>query len=519
MALGGFVLFPLVELGREVIAAGWDAIWATFDTAARTAIRNTIWTSVAATVLTLALALAVAIPTSRFGRRGRLFVLGAMVLPMLVPPFVSALSWGAAYGPGGLLDDLFGVELPGLFGPAGVVMLLVASALPIAYLIVAAALESQRDHDRVRAARVAGATGADALRTVTLPLLRPALVAAGAVTFVMSSNAFGVPAVLGTPAGFSTATTRLYRDLVLSADPVAFDRVLVLAAALAVITLVVVGSADAKTGSPVRWRVEPSGPGLGDAGSGVAPWAIGAFVLVVTAVPSTALILSSLTRGVGLAPVPANWTLEHYRDAWSAGAGPAFLTSLVLAAAAATLVVVLGGVLVALERRRRSGSGTLAAMAFAVPGSVLAVAVLLAYGPWLRDTLSIILIAFVAKFWALGHRPIAGSADALPPELLGAARVNGATPVVALRSVVVPLLRPALVAAWLVVLMFGLHELTISSLLHGPGTETLAVVVLDLQQLGAQAATAALAVLLTAGATAVAVPLLPLWRRTSRSAT
>jgi iron(III) transport system permease protein len=144
---------------------------------------------------------------------------------------------------------------------------------------------------------------------------------------------------------------------------------------------------------------------------------------------------------------------------------------------------------------------------------VLAVAVLLAYGPWLRDTVLIILIAYVAKFWALGHRPIAGSADAISPELFGAARISGAGAITAVRTITVPLLRPALAAAWLIVFMFALHEITISSLLYGPGSATLAVTVLNLRQLGDPTVTAALAVLLTVGVVVSAIPIVAMSRR------
>jgi len=76
--------------------------------------------------------------------------------------------------------------------------------------------------------------------------------------------------------------------------------------------------------------------------------------------------------------------------------------------------------------------------------------------------------------------------------------------------VVLPLVRPMIVAGGLIVFMFGLHEVTMSSLLYGPGSATLAVVVLNLQQLGDHGATAALALVLTA---LVALAGLPLLRR------
>jgi len=148
--------------------------------------------------------------------------------------------------------------------------------------------------------------------------------------------------------------------------------------------------------------------------------------------------------------------------------------------------------------RWRTWFGTAVTLGFALPGSVLAVTILLAYGPSLRDTLAIIGIAYLAKLWALAQRPMAGAVERISPDLRRAARVNGAGPLTAFRTVTLPLLAPAVAAGWLLVFAFALHEVTISVLLYGPGTATLAVVVLNLQQLGDPTVTAALATLLTA---------------------
>jgi iron(III) transport system permease protein len=507
--------WPVFDLMAEVVAAGWAAsVEVLGNGSVRSSLFNTAWTSALVTVITVAAATAIAIAARDSRSRGWITIV--MVAPLIVPPFVSALSWVAAYAPGGLLDDLSGVSFAGLIGPTGVVLVLVVSAMPIAYLIAAAALDARNERDLVRSARIAGASSSVALRTITLPLLRPALIAAAAITFIMSVNAFGVPAVLGTPARFSTATTRLYEDLVFSADPAAFDRVLVLALFLAVCTLAVVGIADTARRRPIGFRLQPFGPRGDTRRAGVAVRVAVVIYGIVTLIgPLLALVLTSVTRGVGVVPIPANWTLQHYREAFDAGAGSAFGTSLVLAVTAATFVLALAGLLVALERRRRSGMGTVVALGFAVPGSVLAVAVLLAYGPWLRDTTLIILVAYVAKFWALGHRPIAGSADSVSPEFFGAARLSGASATTAIRTITIPLLRPALIAAWLLVFLFALHELTMSSLLYGPGNATLAVTVLNLRQLGDPTTTAALAVLLTLGVVLVGIPLVWLYRRTT----
>ena len=123
--------------------------------------------------------------------------------------------------------------------------------------------------------------------------------------------------------------------------------------------------------------------------------------------------------------------------------------------------------------------------------------------------LAIILVAYLAKFWALGFRPVAAGLDGIPADSYHAARMSGAGVWTTTRTVVLPQLRPMIVAGGLIVFMFGLHEVTMSSLLYGPGSATLAVVVLNLQQLGDNGLTAALALVLAALVAVVALVAVP----------
>ncbi|MDQ3708538.1 MAG: ABC transporter permease subunit [Actinomycetota bacterium] len=522
-AAGALLLvgFPLAELFGAAGSQGLAAVVTAFrGNAAARAIATTLGTGGVVTLLGVLGGTAAAFATERGAPRGRSWLRGAVLLPLVVPPFVAALSWGQAYGPAGLVDDLLGLEMPGVYGLGGVVTVLTVHAVPLVYLVVAAALASRAEPDLERAARSSGASAATVFRTVTLPLLRPAIVAGAALAFVTTVNAFGVPAVLGTPAGVTTVTTRIYSDLVFAADPEAFTRVLVLASGLVLLTLSVVGVADVR--DALGTGLTRTGAPLGSAVPAGSRWpgaVLWSYALVTSVLPLVALVLVGITRALGLAPVPANWTLGHFRAALGGLGGPALARSVLLAMAAATAVLLLGGLLTAL-RRQRGGKplATMATLTFAVPGSALAVAVLLAYGPWLRDTLALILIAYLAKFWALGHRTIAGAAGRQPPELAWAARASGAGPTTTLRTVTIPLLLPALAGAWLVVFLFGLHEVTMSSLLYGPGSETLAVVILNLRQLGDVPVTAALAVLLT-GMVLLGTALLSAASRTSRRLT
>jgi iron(III) transport system permease protein len=515
LLVGAIIGLPVVRLIGVALEGGVAALASALGgpLAARSIV-NSLWTAALISVLAVSAGTTAAFVTERLATPRRALLRALIVAPLLVPPFVLAFGWTRAFGPRGLTDQLVGFALPGLYGPLGIVLVVAVAATPLAWLVVAAALASRVEPELELAARASGAGRARAFVTVTLPLLRPAILSAAVVTFIYGINAFGVPAILGTPAGFSTITTRLYQDLALSSNPASFARATALAATLVVLAIVVVGSADALLAGRGSARTgQTSGRAVAGGGGRWPALILVAGLTLVTVIPLLAIVLTALTRAVGLAPVPENWTLANFGTAIGDGrfAG-SLLRSLVLAAGASTLVLVLGALVAGLRGGRARLGGTALTLGFAVPGSALAVAILVAYGGLLRNTLLIILVAYVAKFWALGHRQLAGSLDRLPADLVRAARASGAGPLTTLWSVVGPILRPSIVSAWVVVFVFGLHELTMSTLLYGPGTSTLAVHVLNVQQLGDPTVTAALAVLLTLLIAVAAVPLLLLGR-------
>jgi iron(III) transport system permease protein len=529
MVIGAVLLLvvaPAVALVRTAFEEQASAL-ASLLISAAPAVWATIWTGFAATLVALALGLPMALLTERTTVPGRTGLRLAMVLALIVPGYVAALGWLDAYGPGGLLDDLTGFEAAALVGPLGTIMVMGIEAAPIVFLLSMAALRQRAEPDLERAARASGATVLETWRTITLPLMAPALAGATVIAFVLSVTSFGVPVVLGLPAGLVTMTTLIYRDLAFSSAPDSFVQSIALALALAVGAALAIGLADHLLG---RSRVDHSGAPASPAGPIDVSGAVGAgdrlaararavrwvaagvawgLMLVIVALPLLGLLMTALTRAPGLAPLPQNWTLEHFGQVLGPHTFEAFGNSVLLAGAAALGVIVLSGAAIAVRRGRAAGPiGSFLGLTFALPGSTLAVAVLLAYGVGLRDTLLIILVAYLAKFWAIGFRPLASGLDAIPADARRAARVSGAGAWMTTLTVVLPVLRPLVLASAIVIFMFGLHEVTMSSLLYGPGTSTLAVVVLGFQQLGDTGLTAALALLLTGVVLLCALPLL-----------
>ncbi|HEV8056311.1 MAG TPA: iron ABC transporter permease [Nocardioidaceae bacterium] len=508
------VVVPLVRLAQVVVDEGAGNLDEILTAGLAEPILNTVTMAVVVTAISVPLGSATALILRRPDVPARSLWLVAVLLPVMVPEFVLAYSWTQAYARAGFTDSVLGLQWPGVLGPQGVVAVLVSNAVPLVYLLTAVGLAARAEPDLERAARACGATTATALRTITLPLLRPSIVAAAILVFVLSLGTFAIPIVMGAPAGFETVTTRIYANLSLGGDPFAFVEAIALALLLVVFAALVVAPADSLLAPRLRvTRVAgsqgaPTVPGRPAATRWLAG-ALGCYLLATVLLPLVALVAAAITRAVGLPPSPANWTLDNFREVLTGRTFEALGRSLLLSTIAATLLVVLGGAVAILERRRSGRAvSTLITLTLVLPGSTLAVALLIAYGRWLSGTLTLILLAYLAKLWAFAHRPISGALDRLPADELHAARVSGAGVLTAVRTVALRPLLPAILGAWLICFLTALHEVTMSSLLYGPGSETLAIVVLNSQELGRIGPTAALSVLLTV---LMAVPALLFW--------
>ena len=320
--------------------------------------------------------------------------------------------------------------------------LLTIQHAPLAFLVLRAGLRAVPG-EAVEAARICGAGGWRVARQVVLPLVAPAIVAALGLAFVSALGNFGIPAMLGIPARYQTLPTLIWQRLssfgpgmlpavaALSVAVLGIAAVALAVQAVAARALAVRGVSQARKGAggPLgRWRPAVE----------AAAWAVIVLVLVL---PLCALVAASLVPAYGVRLTPRTVTLAAYEEVLlrQGATVRAFRNSGLLSVAAATILAGLAIPLawLAIWRGRRAARllSAVAGMPYALPGIVLAIAVILTFlrplpllGVSIYATLWIILVAYLARFFALALGPVTAGFRQADPALEEAARVAGARP-------------------------------------------------------------------------------------------
>ncbi len=517
-----FVFYPsFVLIAQSLVVGGRFSVGHYLriaqDAANYRALANSLVTSTWAAVGGTALGAVLAWLTSRTDLPGRRWWRTVLLLPYMIPPFVGAIAWVYLLSPVGFLNQVW-KALSGspdplfvIYGQTGIIFVLILYGYPIVYLAALGVFE-RMDPALEDAARMAGGGPARVLREITLPLVLPGILA-GALLLLLSSLAnFGIPAVLGFPARYFVLTTRIYgtilnfdlKDNLRIAAALAMWLVAIAAVLLTVQRRILAGRRFTVVGGQAG---QPSVVSLGRWRYPAAALLV-VFAAISVVLPLAAVALTSLIRAYGMPPAAENLTLQHYATVLFGlpKVHRALLNSLLLAGGAATVVIILGAGLGYLQARARvRGAGVvdlLITIPYAIPGTVVALAMILAwsrpvFGIQLYNTFWIILLAYVIRFLAFGVRTVAAGLAQVHESLEEAARISGAGSLTAFRHIVLPIIRPSLVAGWFLAFIPAVAELTLSILLFSVGHETIGVVIFGLHDEGKIALSAALAVLVT----------------------
>jgi len=508
--VGAVSLWPLARLLVEAAAPGLLAeIWA--RPATLTALGNTLTTALLATVLSVVLGGGLALLIGAVALPGRALMAFVLLLPLLIPPQITALAWAELFGPGSPILAPLGLAPPAgqmnpLYSGGGIALVMGVEHATIVFLTVRAALRAV-PADLIEAARLAGAGPVRVGGRILVPLVRPAMLAGAAVAFVSSIGNFGVPALLGIPGRYPMLTTLIYRRLN-GFGPKVFPEVAALA--LLLILLALVGLAlrawFARHGRLVIERggrpFQPFPPGRWRWPLLLLVWAM---LMGLCVVPLLALLAAALVPAIGVPLGPDTISFNNFQLVLDqAAVRRAFGNSTLLAGSAALVTAALAVPLAYFAVLRGSRLARLLDLAidapYAVPGVVLALGMILAFvkpvfGVALYGSFALLLIAYLARFFALAARPVTAACEALDRTLDDAARIAGAGLSTRLRRILLPLVAPSALAGALLVFLTAFNELTVSALLWSSGQETLGVMVFALHSEGNGPAASAIAVL------------------------
>lgn len=442
------------------------------------------------------------------------------ILPLIIPVIASVIGYVVLFSPNaGLFNiwirdllGLVGIELEegplDIFSRSGLVFLYTVLVVPFAYLPIASAFRNL-DPSYEEASRSAGAGLITTLRRVTIPAIKPAVTTAVMLSVVVTFAIFAIPAVIAPTAGANILSLRVYDAL--RAFPPETD----VAIALNMVVLALVG-----VGYIVQRRTNRNSQFATVSGRanmdrrimlGHAKWPLRLVILgylaITSVVPFLALVMLS---------VQPFWTpnfrifdgtdLDSYRDVFFEyePAQDAMVRSAFIGVVGATMSTIVIAIVVLYVRR--SGSRTAGAIdgMTKLPGTlsrlIIASAFVLAFssGPVkLQGTLTVVLLANFVFYLPFGAFLVGAAAAQIGRDVTEASAVCNASRWQTFRFVELPLIKPALLAAWALMFIQMTGDVIGAAMLGGPGTTVIGTYVLQQWEAGSFTQVAAISVVIT----------------------
>ena len=427
---------------------------------------NSLFLAVLVGLITTTLGLIFALVVTRSGFRYKRALRALTVLPIITPPFVIGLALILLFGLSGAVttffSDAFGIQpTRWLYGLPGVLIAQILAFTPIAFLVLIGVVEGVSP-SMEEAAQTLRASKWQVFKTVSLPLMRPGLANAFLLGFIESMADFGNPLVLG--GNFDVLSTEIFFAIV----GAQYDqgKAAVLAMVLLCFTLGAFYAQRFWLGKKSYTTVS----GKGDSGMHPhMPRALSIPVLALAMIWAafTMVVYAMIFYGsvVELWGVNNSLTFKHYITAfsfrfeesgirWSGAAWDSFWTTLKIAGIAAPLTAIVGLITAYLLTRQTFAGknafefGTM--LSFAIPGTVIGVSYILAFNVppiEITGTGIILVVSFIFRNMPVGVRAGIASMSQLDKSLDESSLTLGANSWQTFRRIILPLLRPAILAA------------------------------------------------------------------------
>jgi iron(III) transport system permease protein len=436
------------------------------------------------------------------------------IIPLIIPGILFTVAWILLASPkigivNLVLKNWFGVNEPlfDIYSMGGMIWTDGLHYSPMAFLLMSAAFRAM-DPALEESAMMSGANVLQVAWRVTLRLQWPAIFATILILFVRAIESFEVPALLGLPVGIQVFTSSIYQAVHKYPSQVG------LASAYAV-TLLLITTVGVYFQSRLSSRgskyATMTGKGFRPRQIDLGRWrwfTAGIFIvyfLLIVVLPFAVLLWSSFQRFYSVPSWQAvqNLTLDPYRFILTyPNLARSVWNSLALAVGTATLVMLVTSVIcwivVKTKLPGRWLLDNIASLPMVFPGLVLGLAIMIFYLNFdigVYGTIWIMFIAYITRFMPYGLRYNTTSMLQIHRELEESAQMSGASWATTFRRIILPLLKPGLVAGWIYIMIVSIRELSSSILLYSPGTEVVSIVIWELWENGQYVELSALGVL------------------------
>jgi iron(III) transport system permease protein len=418
------------------------------------------------------------------------------IIPMMIPHILFCVSWVLLLNPSNglinlLLREAFGLEgsLFNIYSMPGMILVEGLLDLPIAYLIIAPAMAAF-DVSLEESSKVCGASNVKTLLRITLPVLRPAILAAFILVIVRSLASFAVPSVIGMPGRIYVLASHIYRIIAtgFAADYGMAAAVGMSAMVTSIALIYVYRHLTAESEKFVTISSRGYRPTVIDLKAYRYPLFgfVGVLSFVLILLPVLVLLYTSLVPYV-MVPSARAFGMMDWRHWAEVLRDPISLLSLknsvflgVFGASLGVLLSILVAYVVVRVKTRSAGLlESLSFLSFSFPGIVVGVGFMWFFVTTpLYATIWSLLIGYIATYLPYGVRPLTSAFIQIHSHLEESSRVSGGGTFYTLRRIVVPLLVPGVVSGWILMATMFVRELTLSVVLSRPGTEVLAVQIL-----------------------------------------
>ena len=436
------------------------------------------------------------------------------LIPLVIPSVLFTISWILLGSPKIGIINLTLMHWFNLQGPVfdiysiwGMIWVDGLHYSPMAFLLMTAAFRAM-DPSLEESATMSGANVLQVLWHVTLKLVWPAIFATILILFVRAIESFEVPALLGLPVGIQVFTSSIYEAVHRYPSQIGLASTYAVSLLLITTTGIYFISKLSSSGSKYSTM---TGKGFRPRQIDLGRWrwfTAGLFFLyfsLIVALPFLVLLWSSFQRFYTVPSMEAlkHLTLDPYRFVLSyPNLTRAVWNSLLLAFGTATVIMLVTSVIcwivVKTKMPGRWVLDNLASLPMVFPGLVLGLSLMIFYlnvNIGVYGTMWIMFIAYVTRFMPYGLRFNTTSMLQIHKELEESSAMSGASWGTTFWRIILPLLKPGLMAGWIYIMIVSIRELSSSILLYSPGTEVVSIIIWELWENGQYVELSALGVL------------------------